>query len=258
MRTTFLGVPIDPLTFDETVEVARRAMLTREPVQHVALNVAKLVKTRTDPELRRDVIESDLVGIDGTGIVWGARALGIHIPERVAGVDLMERLLAICARDSFRPYFLGAREDVLRQAMIVAMKRWPGLQFAGCHDGYFELEDEADIVADIRASRADCLFIAMPTPRKERFLHRYRRALGVPFIMGVGGSLDVLAGAVRRAPVFMQRAGLEWLYRTWQEPRRMWWRYASTNAAYAGLIGREIAARTVMGRKTEKTRETVR
>lgn len=243
MRTTFLGVPIDPLTFDQTVAIARRAMLTRQPIQHVALNVAKLVKTRTDPELRRDVIESDLVGVDGTGIVWGARALGIHIPERVAGVDLMERLLAICARDSFRPYFLGARPAVLERAMAIAVARWPGLTFAGSHDGYFELEDEADVVAHIRASGADCLFIAMPTPRKERFLHRYRADLGVPFIMGVGGSLDVLAGAVRRAPRLMQRAGLEWLYRTWQEPRRMWWRYASTNAAYARLIGRELVAR---------------
>jgi N-acetylglucosaminyldiphosphoundecaprenol N-acetyl-beta-D-mannosaminyltransferase len=230
-------------------------MLTRQPVQHVALNVAKLVKTRTDAELRRDVVESDLVGIDGTGIVWGARALGIHIPERVAGVDLMQRLLAICARDSFRPYFLGARQAVLERAMAVATTRWPGLTFAGHHDGYFELEDEADIVADIQASGADCLFIAMPTPRKERFLHRYRRQLGVPFIMGVGGSFDVLAGAVRRAPPFMQRAGLEWLYRTWQEPRRMWWRYASTNAAYAGLIGREIATRAVRRRGATDMRE---
>ena len=255
MRTMFLGMPIDPLTFDQTVEVARRAMLTRQPVQHVALNVAKLVKARTDPELRRDVSESDLVGVDGTGIVWGARALGIRIPERVAGVDLMERLLAICARDSFRPYFLGARPQVLERAMEVAKARWPGLTFAGSHDGYFELEDEADVVADIRASQADCLFIAMPTPRKERFLHRYRRALGVPFIMGVGGSLDVLAGTVRRAPPVMQRAGLEWLYRTWQEPRRMWWRYASTNAAYAGLLGREIAARAAGRRGAAETTE---
>jgi N-acetylglucosaminyldiphosphoundecaprenol N-acetyl-beta-D-mannosaminyltransferase len=103
------------------------------------------------------------------------------------------------------------------------------------------------VVEDIRFCAPDCLFIGMPTPRKERFLHQYRDVLGVPFIMGVGGGIDVLAGHVRRAPQRFQRAGLEWLYRTWQEPRRMWWRYASTNAVFAGLLGKAMIAR-VMGR----------
>jgi N-acetylglucosaminyldiphosphoundecaprenol N-acetyl-beta-D-mannosaminyltransferase len=241
MRAEFLGVPIDLLTFDQTVDIARRAMETRQTVQHVALNVAKLVKAQTDIELRRDVSESDIVGIDGMGIVWGARALGVDVPERVPGVDLMERLLALCAAQGFRPYLLGARREVLERAMTIASRRWPGLGFAGAHDGYFTAADEPSIVAGIRDSHADCLFIAMPTPHKERFLHRYRSSLNVPFIMGVGGAFDVLAGQTRRAPAAMQQAGLEWLYRTWQEPRRMWWRYASTNAAYARLLGREFA-----------------
>jgi N-acetylglucosaminyldiphosphoundecaprenol N-acetyl-beta-D-mannosaminyltransferase len=240
MRAKFIGIPIDLLTFDQTVEIALRAMETRRTVHHVALNVAKLVKAQHDDELRRDVSDSHIVGIDGMGIVWGARALGIRVPERVPGVDLMERLLARCAETGHRPYLLGARQDVLQRAMAVAVARWPGLRFAGSRDGYFDSTNESNVVRDIQASRADCLFIAMPTPRKERFLHRYRDTLGVPFIMGVGGAFDVLAGEVRRAPPGMQRAGLEWLYRTWQEPKRMWWRYASTNAAYARLLGREI------------------
>ncbi len=245
MRADFLGVPIDVLTFEETVSAAVEAMLTRKTTHHVAMNVAKLVKARHDPELYRDVSESHIVGVDGMGIVWGARALGIAVPHRVPGVDLMESLLAICAAHDFRPYFLGARRDILDRAVVNALHRWPGLTFAGYRDGYFSPENETQVVEDIRFCSPDCLFIGMPTPRKERFLHQYREALGVPFIMGVGGGIDVLAEHVRRAPSGLQRAGLEWLYRTWQEPRRMWWRYASTNAAFAGLLGRAMIARAI-------------
>jgi N-acetylglucosaminyldiphosphoundecaprenol N-acetyl-beta-D-mannosaminyltransferase len=248
MRTNFLGSPIDLLTFEETVSKAIEAMLTRKPTQHVAINVAKLVKMRNDSELRRDVVESHIIGIDGAGIVLGARALGIEVPERVAGVDLMERLLGICSVQNFRPYFLGAKRKVLEQAVENAHLYWPGLIFAGCRDGYFGEEEEAEIVEDIKQSNPDCLFIGLPTPHKERFLHRYRDTLRVPFIMGVGGSFDVLAGHVSRAPRAMQNAGLEWLYRVYQEPKRMWWRYVSTNAVYAGLLGKEILSAKFRGR----------
>lgn len=247
MRTELLGIPIDSLTFEETVSSAVEAMRSRRLTQHVAVNVAKLVKARRDPELWRDIAESHIVGIDGMGILWASRALGIPAPERVSGVDLMERLLNICGERGFRPYFLGARHDVLHRAVAAARKRWPGLDFAGYRDGYFAARDESDIVTAIRISGADCLFIGMPTPHKERFLHRYRDALNVPFIMGVGGGLDVLAGHVSRAPALMQKNGLEWLYRIYQEPGRMWWRYASTNARFAGLVARALIARAVSG-----------
>jgi N-acetylglucosaminyldiphosphoundecaprenol N-acetyl-beta-D-mannosaminyltransferase len=245
MRRDLLGIPIDILTFDETVNRAVRSMETRELTQHVAINAAKLVKARHDEELRRDIVESDIVGIDGMGIVWAARLLGIPVHERVSGVDLMERLLAKCAERGFRPYFLGAKQDVLDRAVSRAKQRWPGLDFAGIRNGYFKQDEEPGIVATIRESGADCLFIGMPTPRKERFLHAYRETLKVPFIMGVGGGIDVLAGHVNRAPSWMQKAGLEWLYRIYQEPGRMWWRYASTNAVFAGLLARAWLARAL-------------
>lgn len=248
MRQEFLGLAIDPLTANETVARAVQAMRTRELTQHVAINVAKLVKARHDADLRRDIAESHIVGIDGMGIVWGARLLGVKVPERVAGVDLMERLLATCGVERFRPYFLGARQDVVERAVAEAQRRWPRLKFAGCRDGYFSREEEPEIVRQIRDTGADCLFIGMPTPRKERFLAAHRDALGVPFIMGVGGGIDILAGQVRRAPATMQKAGLEWLYRIYQEPGRMWWRYASTNAVFAGLVARAIAARAFSAR----------
>jgi exopolysaccharide biosynthesis WecB/TagA/CpsF family protein len=236
MRASFLGCPIDILSMDETLEVACDAMRTRQRVQHVALNVAKFVNMRFDSVLANDVASSDLVGIDGMGIVWAARALGLPVKTRVTGVDLLTELLAACERKGFRPYFLGATPAVLHRAADQARERYPSLIFAGLRDGYFTAEQEASVVREIRESGADCLFIGMPTPRKERFLSAHRDELGVPFIMGVGGSFDILGGTVRRAPSRVQRLGLEWLYRVYQEPRRMWWRYAKTNTVFAGIL----------------------
>jgi N-acetylglucosaminyldiphosphoundecaprenol N-acetyl-beta-D-mannosaminyltransferase len=243
MRKSFLGCPVDILSMAQTVELARGAMRNRQRLQHVALNVAKFVNMRSDPVLSTDVASSDIVSIDGMGIVWGARALGLPVKTRVTGVDLLSELLAVCAQEGFRPYFLGATPIVLRQAAERVRDRYPAIQFAGLTDGYFKKDQEADVVRSIQSSGADCLFIGMPTPRKERFLAAYRDQLGVPFIMGVGGSFDVLAGAVRRAPPSMQRLGLEWLYRIYQEPRRMWWRYAKTNALFAGILTQALIRR---------------
>lgn len=244
----FFDVPIHPLTMQETLAEVAAAMRERRPLQHVALNVAKLVNLRKDAELRADVFGADLVGVDGMGILIGARCLGIRVPERVAGVDLMERILMLCADEGFRPYLLGARPEVLATAVATLARRHPNLQLAGYRDGYFAEADEPAVVAAIRHSGADCLFVGMPTPRKERFMATHRTALGVPFVMGVGGGIDVLAGLVRRAPAAWQRTGFEWLYRTLQEPRRMWRRYLTTNVAYAGILASGLLERATARR----------
>lgn len=244
MRTELLGCPVDSLTMAETVELARSAMRSRRRLQHVALNVAKLVNLRSDAVLGSDVRGSDIVGVDGMGIIFAARCLGIEIKERVSGVDLMSELLKVCASDGFKPFFLGASTEVVHRAAEEVMKKHPSIRFAGLRDGYFRPNQEAEVVKEIRDSGADCLFIGMPTPRKEHFLASYRDSLGVPFVMGVGGAFDVVAGKVRRAPVIMQSLGFEWLYRVYQEPRRMWWRYARTNTLFAILLIREMVRRT--------------
>ena len=245
MRESFLGCPIDILTMAETVDLAREAMRNRSRLQHVALNVAKLVNTRRDPVLSSDVASSDVVGIDGMGIVWAARLVGLPVKERVAGIDLLIGLLAVCAKEGFKPYFLGATRETLQRSAAQLHQQYPDLRFAGLRDGYFSPEQEAEVVSDIRNSAADCLFIGMPTPRKECFLAAHRDDLKVPFIMGVGGSFDVLAGQIARAPVRMQALGLEWLYRVYQEPGRMWWRYARTNTLFAAILLRALVQQQV-------------
>jgi N-acetylglucosaminyldiphosphoundecaprenol N-acetyl-beta-D-mannosaminyltransferase len=220
-------------------------MRSRRRLQHVALNVAKFVNMRRDPLLATDVANSDVVSIDGMGIVWGARCVGLPAKVRVTGIDLLTELLAVCADEGFKPYFLGATPEILERAGSRVREKYPSLQFAGMRDGYFSADEEMQVVDAIRSSGADCLFIGMPTPRKERFLAIHRDELGVPFIMGVGGSFDVLAGQIRRAPARMQQLGLEWFYRVYQEPGRMWWRYAKTNTLFAGILAQAVVQQSL-------------
>lgn len=242
-RREFLGSPIHALTMAQTLSIAEEAMATRHPLLHVVVNVAKLVNMRKNDELREDVIAADVVNVDGAGVLWGARLCGITVPERVTGVDLMINLFGLCADRGYRPYLLGAEQYVLDAVAARLAREHPTLSIAGMRNGYFQPEEEADIVRAINDSGADCLFVAMSTPRKERFLKRYRAELATSFVMGVGGSFDVYGGKVARAPKLVQAAGLEWLFRIAQEPRRLWRRYYDTNSAYALLLWHEIWAR---------------
>jgi len=144
-----------------------------------------------------------------------------------------------CAERGFRPYLLGARQDVLDRAVAALKAKHPTLELAGWRNGYWRTEEEAAVVAEIRRTRPDVMFVGMSSPKKEVFVQRWKAELQVPFIMGVGGTFDVVAGIVKRAPVWMQRAGLEWLYRLAQEPRRMWRRYLVEDTAFFALLARE-------------------
>jgi N-acetylglucosaminyldiphosphoundecaprenol N-acetyl-beta-D-mannosaminyltransferase len=242
-RREFLGAPMHALSMAETLELAEESMRTRKPLLHTVVNVAKLVTMTNDAELREDVVGADVINVDGTGVVWGARLLGIAIGERVAGVDVMTEMFALCARKGYRPFLLGAEQHVLDAMAAKLAQQYPDLVIAGLQNGYFTAGEEAGVIAAINASGADCLFVALPTPRKERFLKRYRDELLPSFVMGVGGSFDVFAGKVVRAPVLVQRLGLEWLFRVVQEPRRLWRRYYETNIGYVALLWRAYRAR---------------
>jgi len=230
-----LGCPMDVASMDETVEAIRGEVAAGRFTQHVVVNVAKLVNMRTDAQLKESVQSCDIINIDGMGVVLGARLLGHAVPERVAGVDLFHELLAMSARNGFSVFMLGAQDDVVAAAARKVQALYPKLKIAGYHHGYF-WDDEAAMVQKIRASGAQLLFVAITSPKKENFINRWRDQLGVNFVMGVGGTFDVVAGKVKRAPVWMQNYGLEWLYRVMQEPGRMWKRYLTTNSQFAWLL----------------------
>jgi N-acetylglucosaminyldiphosphoundecaprenol N-acetyl-beta-D-mannosaminyltransferase len=241
-RVELFGVPMDVLTMDETVREIDRRMAGGIFTQHVVVNVAKIVQAQDDPELAEAVRACDVINIDGAGVVFGARLLGMKIPERVAGIDLFERLLGYGETNGRSVYLLGATPEVISEAVARIRSNHPKLEIAGYHHGYF-WDDEESIVREIRASGADMLFVGIGSPLKERFINRWRDGFGVMFAMGVGGTFDVVAGTVRRAPRWMQRAGLEWFFRVLQEPRRMWRRYLVTNTRFLGMLLREQWAR---------------
>lgn len=237
-RVTFLGSPMDTMTMSETVDSIKGRIETGEFTQHVVVNVAKLVNMKKDQELAQSVTECDIINIDGMGVVWGARFVGHQIPERVAGVDLFYELNAMAEKEEFPVFFLGAKQEVVEKTAQIMKSNHPNLNIAGHHHGYF-WDDEEALVKKVKDSGAKLLFVAITSPKKENFINKWRDELGVDFVMGVGGTFDVVAGKVNRAPVWMQNSGLEWLYRVIQEPRRMWKRYLVTNSKFALLLLKE-------------------
>lgn len=223
---------------DETVELIAAKISQKQFTQHVVVNAAKIVHMHDDSELRSSVNSCDIINIDGMGVVIGARFLGHSIPERVAGIDLFHRLLEASAERAFSVFLLGASEDVVEETSKRLSARYPSLKIAGHHHGYF-WDDEESVVDKIMQSGARLLFVAITSPKKENFINKWKDQLGVDFVMGVGGTFDVVAGKVKRAPVWMQKFGLEWLYRIIQEPGRMWKRYLITNSLFAYMLLRE-------------------
>jgi N-acetylglucosaminyldiphosphoundecaprenol N-acetyl-beta-D-mannosaminyltransferase len=238
-RVSILGCPIDAITLEETVTRVEQAIAARATCQHVSINAAKLVKFQSDEVLRDAVLGCELITADGQSVVWASRLLGQPLPERVTGIDLMHALFEAARLRGHRVYLLGAREQVLERAAAEVQSSYAGISIVGRHHGYFGPDEEPEIVSSIAEAHADMLFVALETPAKELFLARNRERLGIPFVMGVGGAFDVLAGLRRRAPGWMRRAGLEWLYRLAQDPRRLAARYVVGNSRFIWLVVRE-------------------
>jgi N-acetylglucosaminyldiphosphoundecaprenol N-acetyl-beta-D-mannosaminyltransferase len=235
-RVNILGCPITKLGLEEFVEEIEGFIASGTPHYVSVVNVAKLVKMRSDKELEQSVVGADLIGADGVPLVWASRLLGTPLPGRVNGTDLMYKLLHRAHEKGYRIFFFGARPEVLDKVVEVVQKEYPGVRVVGTQHGYFSSAEETQIVQRIRSSQADILFIGFGTPKKELWVKRYVHAMGVPVVHGVGGSFDVLAGVIPRAPLWMQRSGLEWLFRLFQEPRRMWRRYLITNTLFLLLL----------------------
>jgi N-acetylglucosaminyldiphosphoundecaprenol N-acetyl-beta-D-mannosaminyltransferase len=243
-RITMMGCAMDNLTMEETLQRVEGFIADGSPHQHVVVNVDKLVKASRDPELRRIINECALINVDGMPVVWASRLLGRPIKERVAGVDLFEALMARAAQKGWRVFLLGAREEVVSKVASTYQHKYRGLTLAGYRNGYWTLDEEAGVVEQIAAARADLLFVAISSPKKEHFLGQYQARMKIPFAMGVGGTFDVAVGKVKRAPVWMQRWGLEWFYRFLQEPRRMFRRYFIDDMAFVKLFVKEALGRS--------------
>lgn len=232
-----LNTYVDNLNMQETLLRVENAIESKKQLHHVVVNAGKIVDMQTDLQLRKSVNESDIINADGQSVVWASKILGKPLKERVAGIDLMINLVQIAHQKNYKIFLLGAKEDVVKKVVEMYTKQYSSNLVAGYRNGYFNKEDEKKIAKQISDSGANMLFVAISSPIKENFLSDNKELLkNVNFIMGVGGSFDVIAGKVKRAPLWMQRNGLEWFYRFIQEPKRMWKRYIVGNTKFILLV----------------------
>jgi N-acetylglucosaminyldiphosphoundecaprenol N-acetyl-beta-D-mannosaminyltransferase len=239
-RIELMGCYIDNLTMRETVDKVGVFIASGRPHQHVVVNVDKIVKASKDERLRAIINACALINADGMPVVWASRLLGKPLKERVTGIDLFEALMERAAHEGWRVYFLGAKEEVVAQVSEIYSSKYRKLIVAGARNGYWSDTEEDSVVSEIEAARPDILFVAISSPKKEQFLGAHQERLRIPFAMGVGGTFDVVVGRISRAPIWMQRAGLEWFHRFIKEPRRMFRRYFVEDMWFVILFFKEL------------------
>lgn len=217
------GVSISKWGMDETVSYLQQHIESgekRRPHQVVTINPIMMMAGLENEQFMSVLRSAELVIPDGIGVVIASRFVRDPIPQRVAGIDLMQKLLRLGSRRRYRVYFLGSTEDVVEEVVRQVNRRYPGVQIAGYHHGFFGEEEDKQRVQEIRESNPDILFVARGLDTQEPWIGRYKKQLDVPVMMGVGGSFDVMAGKVKRAPVLFQKTGMEWFYRLMKEPSR--------------------------------------
>lgn len=237
-----LGVPFDNVTKAEAVARIETMIATRLPHYVVTANVDFLVQARRDVELQRILLEADLVLCDGTPLLWASRWLGNPLPERAAGSDVVPLLIRAAAEKGHRIFLLGAGPNVAAEAADRLQQQHPTLVIAGHYSPPFHdlLDmDFAEIARQVKAARPDILFVSFGCPKQEKWIAMHYHLLGVPVLIGVGATLDFIAGRIKRAPVFMQRTGTECIYRLAQEPRRLARRYANDLFHFVPSITRQ-------------------
>nr|WP_308546847.1 WecB/TagA/CpsF family glycosyltransferase [uncultured Selenomonas sp.] len=219
-KVTILGVPVDAITMGEAVARIDGFIEKRTPVLVATANAEMLMRATHDGALRRILQGAAMVTPDGAGTVWAAHHLGHAMPERVAGYDMVQELMREAPAKHRRIFFFGSAPGVADKAKAKAEQLYPGIEIVGTRNGFFTAADEPAIIEEIKAAHPDILLAALGVPKQEKWLAKHLGELGVPVAIGVGGTFDVMAGVMKRAPRWMQRAKLEWLFRGMMQPQR--------------------------------------
>lgn len=239
-KLQILGFEIDNLTMQETVELVDYTIKHKQDITLTDINAGKIIQINEDPELKHYVNYSDIIQADGQAVIWASKILKKPLKERVAGVDLVEKLIYQAHKNHQKVFFFGAKEEVVQAVVKRFVNKYDKKILAGYRNGYFKNEEAPEIAKKIAESGANLLFVAITSPIQEQFLYENREILKpVNFKMGVGGSFDVFAGKTKRAPQWMQKIGMEWFYRFLQEPKRMWKRYLIGNSKFILLVFKE-------------------
>ena len=222
-KASILSIPVAQVKMDQVLEWVEKRINEGQPPAHVVTANAEIIyQAWRDQQLAHLIHQADLITADGSGVIWAGKKLNTPFPERVTGVDLTQRLLNLAAQKGWKIYFLGAKPEVVEKAFLRVLSRFPKLEICGYQHGYFSKQEIDQVVTNIHMVKPQLLFVALGAPRQEYFIRENLARMGVPVAVGVGGTFDVLAGTVSRAPHWMQKGGLEWLYRLWKEPRRFW------------------------------------
>ena len=234
-RYEILNTYVNAISMDETIRRVEEIIKRGIPTQHVVINASKVNLMEKDLKLRKIVNACPLINADGASVVWAAKRLGIPLKERVTGCDMFQNLVRVAAEKGYKIFLFGAKEEVVTKVKSIYEKQYPGIQIVGYRNGYFTEKDEPEIVKQMHDSGADMMFVAFSSPKKEYWVNKYLNEIGIPFVMGVGGSFDIVAGVTERAPKWFQEHDLEWFYRFIQEPKRMWKRYIIGNTKFVAL-----------------------
>lgn len=219
-KVNIFGVPISKLGFRDTLAQLTAAVESRKPHQVITANPIMVMTAMEDPAYMQMMKAAEFVVPDGAGVVWAAGYVGNPVKERVPGIEMMQELFRIAEERGWRVYLVGASPEVIAIAAENIRKKHPRLILAGCRDGYFGPEADKEVIAEIRKAEPDLLFVGRSASTQDPWIGQYKEALGVPVMMGVGGSFDILAGKLKRAPKVFRQLRMEWLYRLLQEPYR--------------------------------------
>ena len=231
---------INTCTTAEFVTVIEKNIINRTiTLQQTGINAHAVVSVQHDKLMRKAINNSDLVNVDGLPVVWALNLLGYKGVIKATCADIFENLLKLANDKGYKPFFLGSKPEIIKLTIKNLKEKYPKLQIAGYHHGYFNTDTTQDIANTIKDSKADMLFLGISSPKKELFSTQYKEYMQVPYTLGVGGMFDIIAGKTKRAPLWMQNLGLEWFYRFIQEPRRMWKRYLVGNSKFIWLVAKE-------------------
>lgn len=238
-RRKILNTYINDLSLDETIEEIVHFIDGGRYIQHVVINANKIVLMKNNKDLCKVVNSCPIINADGISIYWAAKLLGIPLRQRVTGIDLFLKLIEVANEKGYKVFLFGAKEETILKVKSYFENKYKRLNIVGYRNGYFEEEDNKEIVEKMKQSGADMLFVAFSSPQKEFWINKYREEINIPFMMGVGGSFDVIAGEKKRAPKVMQKMGFEWLFRFIQEPRRMFQRNAVGSIKFVHYVIKE-------------------
>lgn len=238
-RITMMNTVIDVLDMKETVELVDEYIKTNTPLHLMGVNADKINELNSNPLMKEIVNKCGIINADGASVVLASKLLKKKLPERIAGVDLMIELVKLCCEKNYSIYLLGAKQSVVEQTRDVLMDKYSNLNIKGIHNGYFKEEQWDNISKELKKLKPDIVFVGITSPTKEYLIEYLQNDGNKSVFMGVGGSFDVISGNIPRAPKWMQKCNLEWLFRVIQEPRRLFKRYFVGNLKFIKLVIKE-------------------